>query len=36
MANPVDEEVRDGTDQYSLYFVIAGIAVGFATFMQVS
>jgi hypothetical protein len=36
MSNPVDEEVREGTDLYSLYFVIAGICVGFATFMQVS
>lgn len=36
MSNPVDEEVRDGTNEYSLYFLIAGICVGFATFLQVS
>jgi hypothetical protein len=36
MSNPVDQEVRDGTDQYSMYFVIAGVCVGFATFLQVS
>jgi hypothetical protein len=28
--------VRDGTDEYSLYFIISGVAVGFATFLQVS
>lgn len=36
MSSPVDQEVRDETDRYSLYFVIAGISVGFATFLQVS
>jgi ATP-binding cassette subfamily B (MDR/TAP) protein 1 len=36
MAKTNDEEVREGTNEYSLYFVIAGISVGFATFLQVS
>jgi hypothetical protein len=36
MAKPDDQEVRDGTNEYSLYFVIAGVAVGFSTFLQVS
>jgi hypothetical protein len=36
MASPDDQQVRDGTDEYSLYFVIAGVAVGVATFLQVS
>jgi ATP-binding cassette subfamily B (MDR/TAP) protein 1 len=36
MSKTDDQEVRDGTDEYSLYFLIAGIAVGFATFLQVS
>jgi hypothetical protein len=36
MSHPVDQVVRDGTDQYSSYFVIAGVSVGFATFLQVS
>lgn len=36
MFSPVDQEVRDGTNLDSLYFVIAGICVGFATFLQVS
>ncbi|PNF43401.1 Multidrug resistance protein 1 [Cryptotermes secundus] len=35
MARPDDQEVRDGTDEYSLYFVIAGVAVGIATFLQI-
>jgi hypothetical protein len=36
MSNPVDQEVRDETDQYSTYSVIAGVSVGLATFLQVS
>jgi hypothetical protein len=36
MSNPHDQAVRDGTNQYSLYFVIAGVSVGFSTFLQVS
>jgi ATP-binding cassette subfamily B (MDR/TAP) protein 1 len=36
MARKDDDDVREGTDQYSLYFVIAGITVGLATFVQVS
>ncbi|KAH8301534.1 hypothetical protein KR059_005587 [Drosophila kikkawai] len=30
-----DEYVRDNTNEYSLYFLIAGIVVGFATFLQI-
>lgn len=36
MANSDAEAVRSETDQYSLYFIIAGISVGIATFVQVS
>jgi ATP-binding cassette subfamily B (MDR/TAP) protein 1 len=36
LAEPEDEDVREGTNQYSLYFVIAGVSVGLATFVQVS
>jgi hypothetical protein len=36
MSNPDDQEVRDETDQYSTYSVIAGVSVGLATFLQVS
>ena len=36
MAEDSDEEVRDATNLYSLYFVIAGIAVGVSYFVQVS
>lgn len=36
MAKTTDEEVREGTDLYSLYFVIAGLAVGLSYFIQVS
>jgi len=36
MANPVDEEVREGTNEFSMYFVIAGVAVGISNFVQVS
>jgi hypothetical protein len=36
MSNPDDQEVRDETDRYNLYFIIAGVSVGFATFLQVS
>ncbi|XP_069683614.1 ATP-dependent translocase ABCB1 [Periplaneta americana] len=35
MSLPTDQQVRDETDEYSLYFVIAGIAVGFSTFLQI-
>ncbi|XP_033609713.1 ATP-dependent translocase ABCB1 isoform X3 [Cryptotermes secundus] len=34
MSSPVDQEVRAETDRYSLYFFIAGVSVGFATFLQ--
>ncbi|XP_016929348.3 ATP-dependent translocase ABCB1 [Drosophila suzukii] len=30
-----DEYVRENSNQYSLYFLIAGIVVGFATFFQI-
>ncbi|KAH8284597.1 hypothetical protein KR018_005431 [Drosophila ironensis] len=30
-----DDYVRENTNQYSLYFLIAGIVVGIATFMQI-
>jgi hypothetical protein len=36
MADADEGAVRDGTNLYSLYFVIAGITVGLATFVQVS
>ena len=36
MALEDDNDVREGTNQYSLYFVIAGISVGLGTFVQVS
>jgi hypothetical protein len=36
MALEDDNAVRDGTDEYSVYFVIAGISVGIGTFVQVS
>jgi hypothetical protein len=36
LARPEDEGVREGTDQFSLYFVIAGITVGISYFVQVS
>ena len=36
LAEDSDEKVRDGTNLYSLYFVIAGIAVGVSYFIQVS
>jgi ATP-binding cassette subfamily B (MDR/TAP) protein 1 len=36
MANENAEEVREGTNLYSMYFVIAGVVVGVATFTQVS
>jgi ATP-binding cassette subfamily B (MDR/TAP) protein 1 len=36
MASPDEDAVRDGTNEYSLYFVIAGVSVGIATFTQVS
>lgn len=36
MAADTEEEVREGTNLYSLYFVIAGIAVGVSYFIQVS
>lgn len=35
MAADSDEKVREGTDVYSLYFVIAGIAVGVSYFIQI-
>jgi hypothetical protein len=36
MADHDEDRVREGTNLYSLYFVIAGITVGIATFAQVS
>ena len=36
MARENDDDVREGTDEFSLYFVIAGVAVGISTFVQVS
>jgi ATP-binding cassette subfamily B (MDR/TAP) protein 1 len=36
MAKENEQDVRDGTNQYSIYFVIAGVTVGIATFIQVS
>jgi len=36
MAEPNENDVRDGTNQYSVYFLIAGVTVGIATFVQVS
>jgi len=36
MAESDADAVREGTNQYSLYFVIAGVTVGIATFVQVS
>lgn len=35
LANPDDKYVREETDKYSLLFVIAGVATGFATFFQI-
>ncbi|XP_030388009.1 ATP-dependent translocase ABCB1 [Scaptodrosophila lebanonensis] len=36
LATPNDPEyVRDSTNQYSLYFLIAGVVVGIATFLQI-
>lgn len=35
LAHPDPEYVRSEADQYSLYFLIAGILVGVATFLQV-
>jgi ATP-binding cassette subfamily B (MDR/TAP) protein 1 len=34
MAESDADAVREGTNQYSLYFVIAGVTVGIATFVQ--
>jgi ATP-binding cassette subfamily B (MDR/TAP) protein 1 len=36
MALEDEEAVREGTNEYSVYFVIAGVAIGIATFLQVS
>jgi hypothetical protein len=36
MGRPNPDDVREGTDEYSVYFVIAGVSVGIATFVQVS
>jgi hypothetical protein len=36
MADPDDNVVREGTNEYSLYFIIAGVSVGIANFVQVS
>lgn len=36
LAREYDDDVREGTNEYSLYFIIAGITVGIATFIQVS
>jgi len=36
MAQEDDEAVREGTNEYSVYFLIAGVTVGIATFVQVS
>jgi hypothetical protein len=36
MSNPNDQEVRDGIVQCTIYVIIAGLSVGFATFLQVS
>lgn len=36
MAREDDDAVREGTNEYSLYFIIAGVTVGIATFIQVS
>jgi ATP-binding cassette subfamily B (MDR/TAP) protein 1 len=36
MAKENDDDIREGTNEYSLYFVIAGVSVGIATFTQVS
>ncbi|KAH8233003.1 hypothetical protein KR026_002905 [Drosophila bipectinata] len=30
-----DDYVRENTNEYSIYFLVAGIVVGFATFMQI-
>ncbi|KAM8712490.1 hypothetical protein ACLKA7_012923 [Drosophila subpalustris] len=35
MQSPDDDYVRENTNQYSLYFLIAGIVVGISTFMQI-
>lgn len=35
LAEENPEDVRAGTNKYSLYFVITGIVVGLATFLQV-
>lgn len=35
LAHPDPDYVRSETDRFSLYFVIAGILVGTATFLQV-
>ncbi|EDW61888.1 ATP-dependent translocase ABCB1 [Drosophila virilis] len=35
MESENDDYVRENTSQYSLYFLIAGIVVGLATFMQI-
>lgn len=34
MAKENDDDIREGTNEYSLYFVIAGVSVGIATFTQ--
>ncbi|KAH8371803.1 hypothetical protein KR093_008900 [Drosophila rubida] len=35
MQSPDDDYVRENTNEYSLYFLIAGIVVGISTFMQI-
>lgn len=35
LTSEVDEYVRENTNQYSLYFLICGIVVGIATFLQI-
>jgi hypothetical protein len=36
LSNPDDQQVRDGVVDYTIFVVIAGLSIGFATFMQVS